>query len=170
MEFLIIIGLVFILYVAWKYWTLTMGAGYDPAPMDKVYKMLAIANVKSSDVVYDLGCGDGRILLTAARKFGARAVGIEIDPFRFLFAWFITLLSGQSRKIRIRFGNFFKHNITDATVVTLFLYGPTNNRLKGKLSRELKPGTRVVSYIWRFDDWELVDFSPEDRIYLYTVS
>lgn len=170
MEFLIIIGLVFILYVAWKYWTLSVGAGYDPAPMDKVYKMLAMANVGHGDVVYDLGCGDGRILLTAARKFGARAVGIEIDPFRFLFAWFITLLSGQSAKIRIRFGNFFKHDITDATVVTLFLYGPTNNRLKGKLARELRPGTRVVSYIWRFDDWELVDFSPGDRIYLYIMS
>jgi hypothetical protein len=169
MEFLIVIGLVFILYVAWKYWTLSMGAGYDPAPMDKVYKMLAMANVGSNDVVYDLGCGDGRILVTAARKFGARAVGIEIDPFRFLFAWFITLLSGQSGKIRIRFGNFFKHDITDATVVTLFLYGPTNNRLKAKLASELKSGTRVVSYIWRFDDWELVDFSPGDRVYLYTI-
>jgi len=167
MQVLIVLGLVFVFYVVWKYWTLTIGAGFDPAPMDKVHKMLNIARVRADDVVYDLGCGDGRILVTAARKFGARAVGIEIDPFRFLFALCMKMLSGRSGLIKLKFGNLFKINISTATVVTLFLYGPTNNRLKEKLSRELKPGTRIVSYIWRFDDWELTDFLPEDRIYLY---
>jgi SAM-dependent methyltransferase len=169
MQVLIILAGVFVVFVIWKYWTLSMGAGFDPAPMDKVYKMLTIASVGKDDIVYDLGCGDGRILLTAARKFGARAVGIEIDPFRFLFAWFMKILSGQSRRIRLRYGNMFKKSIRDATVVTLFLYGPTNNRLKEKMKRELKPGTRVVSYIWKFDDWEYTDFLPEDRIYLYAI-
>ena len=167
MQVLVVLGVAFIVYVVWKYWTLSIGAGYDPAPMDKVYKMLSLARVRQDDIVYDLGCGDGRILLTAARKFGARAVGIEIDPFRFLFAWFMTLMSGQSQKIRLSYGNMFKKNIADATVVTLFLYGPTNNRLKEKLKQELKPGTRVVSYIWRFDGWEYKEYLPEDRIYLY---
>lgn len=167
MQLLIILAVVFIFYVIWRYWALTMGAAYDPAPMDKVYKMLTIANVGSDDIVYDLGSGDGRIVITAARQFGARAVGIEIDPFRFLFACFMKSISGHSGRIQIKFGNIFKKTIADATVVTLFLYGPTNNRLKEKFSRELKPGTRVVSYIWRFDDWQLVDFLPEDRIYLY---
>ena len=170
MQVLVILGLVFILYVVWKYWTLSIGAGFDPAPMDKVYKMLKIARVNGRDVVYDLGCGDGRILVTAARKFGARAVGIEIDPFRFLFAWFVKSLSGHAGRIRLKFGNLFKISLAEATVVTLFLYGPTNNRLKEKFKRELKPGTRVVSYIWRIDDWELVDFLREDRIYLYEIS
>ena len=169
MQVLVVLGAAFIVYVVWKYWTLSFGAGYDPAPMDKVYKMLNLARVREDDTVYDLGCGDGRIVLTAARKFGARAVGIEIDPFRFLFAWFMKMVSGQSQRIRLSYGNIFKKNIVDATVVTLFLYGPTNNRLKEKLKRELKPGTRVVSYIWRFDDWEYKEYLPEDRIYLYEI-
>ena len=169
MQLLIILGIVFVAYVIWKYWALAMGAAYDPAPMDKVYKMLAIAGVRSNDIVYDLGSGDGRIVITAARKFGARAVGIEIDPFRFLFAYFMKSISGYSRRIHIKFGNIFKQNIADATVVTLFLYGPTNNRLKEKFSRELKPGTRVVSYIWRFDDWQHETCSLDDRIYLYVM-
>ena len=169
MQFLILLAAVFVIYVIWKYWTLSIGAGFDPAPMDKVYKMLEIARGGRSDIVYDLGCGDGRILVTAARKFGARAVGVEIDPFRFLFAWFMKILSGQSQRIRLKYGNIFKKSIADATVVTLFLYGPTNNRLKEKLMRELKPGTRIVSYIWRFDGWQFSDFLPEDRIYLYEI-
>ncbi len=169
MNYLIALGLAFVIYAVWKYWALSMGAAFDPAPMDKVHKMLDLARVGKSDVVYDLGSGDGRILVTAARKYGARAVGIEIDPFRFLIAWFVKIMSGHSRKIRLVYGNIFKKDIRDATVVTLFLYGPTNNRLKAKFMRELKPGTRVVSYIWKFDDWKFSDFLIEDRIYLYEI-
>jgi len=115
--------------------------------MDKVHKLLDMAGVSEKDIVYDLGCGDGRVLITAARRFGARGVGFEIDPFRFVFAWFMTRISGQARKVSIRFGNFFGKDITDATVVVLFLYGPTNDRLKPKFIRELKPGTRIVSFL-----------------------
>lgn len=146
-----------------------MGAAYDPAPMDKVYKMLIMAEVGREDVVFDLGCGDGRVLIAAARRFGSRAIGIEIDPFRFLFAWFMTIISGQTHRVRIRFGNFFNKSIGEATAVMLFLYGPTNNRLKEKFKRELKPGTRIVSYIWEFDDWQMVDCLPEDKIYMYVI-
>jgi SAM-dependent methyltransferase len=168
-QILIGLGIVFAAYIVWKYWTLWIGAGYDPAPMDKVRKMLNLAGVGPGDTVYDLGCGDGRILVTAARDYGAHAVGVEIDPLRFLFAWLAKLLSGQGRSIRLEYGNFFKKDISRATVVALFLYEPTNNRLKNKFARELKSGTRIVSYIWRIDGWQLVDFLPEDRIYLYTI-
>jgi len=169
MQLVVILLLVFVLYVVWKYWTLSVGAGYDPAPMDKVRKLLDVAGVSEKDIVYDLGCGDGRVLITAARRFGARGVGFEIDPFRFVFAWFVTRISGQASKVSIRFGNFFGKDITDATVVVLFLYGPTNDRLKPKFIRELKPGTRIVSYVWEFDGWELADSLPEDKIYLYRI-
>lgn len=169
MQILIILAIVFICYVTWKYWALSMGAGFDPAPMDKVYKMLRMAHISREDVVYDLGCGDGRVVITAAKEFGARGVGIEIDPFRFVFAWCIVLLRGQAERVRIRFGNFFNKDIRDATAVILFLYGPTNNRLREKFRRELRPGTRVVSYIWEFDDWQMTDCLPEDRIYMYVV-
>jgi SAM-dependent methyltransferase len=168
-QILVIFLIVFVMYVLWKYWALSVGAGFDPAPMDKVYKMLRIAKVGNDDIVFDLGCGDGRVLIAAAKRFGARGVGIEIDPFRFLFAWFMTIVSGQSRRVNIVFGNFFKRDISDATAVVLFLYGPTNNRLKEKFERELKPGTRIVSYIWEFDGWQMVDCLPEDRIFVYEV-
>ncbi len=131
--------------------------------------MLDLAQVDEQDVVYDLGSGDGRIVLTAARRFGAHAVGIEVDPFRFVFSWFIVLLSGQRKKIKLKFGNLFKKKITEATVVTIFLYRPANNKLKKKFMNELKPGTRIVSYIWPLDDWECEDALPEDRIYLYVI-
>ncbi len=169
MQLLIILAIVFILYIIWKYWTLSIGAGYDPTPMNKVYKMLDLAQVDENDIVYDLGSGDGRIVLTAARRFGAQAVGIEADPFRFIFSWFIILLSGHKKRIKLEFGNFFKKKIDNATVVTVFLFRPTNNKLRKKFINELKPGTRIVSYIWPFDDWKCEDALPEDKIYLYTI-
>ncbi len=169
MQLLTVLAIVFVLYIIWKYWTLPIGAGYDPTPMNKVYKMLDLAGVNKDDIVYDLGSGDGRIVLTAARRFGARAVGIEADPFRFLFSWFLVLLSGKKERIELKFGNFFKKKIGKATVVTLFLFKSTNNKLKKKLLNELKSGTRIVSYVWPFDNWECEDAIPEDRIYLYIV-
>jgi SAM-dependent methyltransferase len=169
MQILIILAIVFIGYVVWKYWALSMGAGFDPAPMEKVYKMLRMAHIGREDVVYDLGCGDGRVVITAAKEFGAHGVGIEIDPFRFVLAWCMTFLQRQAGRVSIRFGNFFNKDIREATAVILFLYGPTNNRLREKFRRELRPGTRVVSYIWEFDDWQMTDCLPEDRIYMYIV-
>ena len=169
MEFLIILAIVFAGWLVWKYWTLSLGAGFDPTPMNKVYKMLNLARVSKDDILFDLGSGDGRIVITAAKRCGAQAVGIEADPFWFFFSWLLVLLSGESSKIKIRFGNFFKKKINDATVVTVFLYGPTNNKLRSKFKKELNPGTRVVSYIWTFDDWELEDCIPEDNIYLYVI-
>ena len=167
MQYVLILAIVFVLYVVWKYWALLIGAGYDPTPMDTVYKMLDCAGVSENDIVYDLGSGDGRIVIAAARRFGARAHGIEADPFRFLFSWCMVILSGQAERVHVHFGNFHKKTISDATVVTLFLYRTANERLKNKLRTELKPGTRIVSYVWQFEGWDRVAYLPEDRIYLY---
>ena len=169
MEFLIILGIVFIGYVIWKYWTLLIGAGYDPTPMDTVCRMLALAQVGDKDIVYDLGSGDGRIIIKAAKIHGAQAIGIEADPFRYIFSWINILVSGQIRRARVKFGNFFRKDISKATVVTLFLFKPTNNKLRAKLIQELKPGTRIVTYIWTFDDWQTQTSLPEQRIYLYEI-
>jgi ribosomal protein L11 methylase PrmA len=169
MKFLAILGFAFILYVIWKYWTLLLGAGYDPTPMDTVHRMLELAQVSDKDIVYDLGSGDGRIIINAARIYHARAVGIEADPFRFLVSWINILISGQIKRARVKFGNFFREDISNATVITLFLFKPTNNRLRTKLMQELKPGTRIVTYIWTFDDWEAQTSMFEQRIYLYRI-
>lgn len=131
--------------------------------------MLELAEINEDDIVYDLGSGDGRILIAAARVYGAKAVGIEADPSRFIYSWLNILVSGQVKRARVRFGNLFKKNISDATIVTLFLFGPTNNRLKDKLLSELKPGTRIVSYIWTFEGWEMQGPLSNTRVYLYTI-
>jgi len=170
LQILIVLALVFSLYIIWKYWTLFIGAGYDPTPIDKVNMMLQLARVNKNDIVYDLGSGDGRILIAAAKNFQANGVGIEADPFRFIFSWFNVLFSGQSNKIKLKFGNFFKEKLTGATVVTIFLYQPTNNKLKEKFFKECMSGTRIVSYLWTFDNWEFIDSLPGDKIYLYIVS
>lgn len=138
-------------------------------PTKYVCRMLELAEINEDDIVYDLGSGDGRILIAAARVYGARAVGIEADPSRFIYSWLNILVSGQVKRARVKFGNLFKKNISDATIVTLFLFRPTNNKLKSKLLRELKPGTRIVSYIWTFEGWEMQSCLPENRIYLYVI-
>ncbi len=169
MQFLLILAIAFILYIIWKYWTLLIGAGYDPTPTKYVCRMLELAGISEDDIVYDLGSGDGRILIAAARVYGARAVGIEADPSRFIYSWLNILVSGQVKRARVKFGNLFKKNISDATIVTLFLFRPANEKLKDKLLRELKPGTRIVSYVWRFEEWEMQGYLPENRLYLYVI-
>ncbi len=159
----------FLFCVVWKYWTLLIGAGYDPTPMRVVRKMLKMAEIGENDVVYDLGCGDGRIVLTAAREFGARAVGIEADPVRFLIAYFKTLFSNQRDKVTIKLGNFMKMPIGDATCITLFLFSRGNNMLIPKFEKELAPGTRIVSYVWRINEWEPLKTQILDEIYMYII-
>lgn len=169
MQFLLILAIAFILYIIWKYWTLLLGAGYDPIPTKYVCRMLELAGISEDDIVYDLGSGDGRILIAAARVYGARAVGIEADPSRFIYSWLNILVSGQVKRARVKFGNLFTKNISDATIVTLFLFGPTNNKLRDKLLRELKPGTRIVSYVWTLAGWEMQGYLPANRLYLYVI-
>jgi hypothetical protein len=156
-------------WLIWKYWTLAFGAGYDPTPMHRVRKMLDLAEVDMDDVVFDLGSGDGRIVITAARRYGARAVGIEIDPFRYLYAFCATLFSNTKKRVTLKFGSMYRHDISSASVVTLFLYQPTNNKLKRKLLDELTPGTRVVTYMWTFDGWQYAKCMTEHEIYLYII-
>ena len=159
--------LAIVIFLVWKYWALLIGAGYDPTPMDKVDKMLALAKVTKDDVLYDLGSGDGRILIAATRKYGCRAVGIEADPLRFLISWFKIRRSGLSGRISVKLGNFFNRSISDATVITLFLYKPTNERLEARFKDELKPGTRIVSYIWKMPGWLASEELRAEEIYLY---
>jgi ubiquinone/menaquinone biosynthesis C-methylase UbiE len=126
---------------------------YVPTPERVVAEMLKVVDVKSSDVIYDLGSGDGRIVITAARQYGARGVGIDIDPERVTEARENARKAGVSDKVRFLQEDLFNAKISDATVVTLYLLPEVNDRLKPKLLRELKPGTRVVSHNYGMTDW-----------------
>jgi precorrin-6B methylase 2 len=144
---------------------------YEPSPQNVVESMLKLANVHKGDVVYDLGCGDGRIVITAAKQFKATGVGIDIDPIRIKESQENARKAGVMNRLTFRLEDLFTADIQEATVVTLFLSGSVNSKLRPKLLQELKPGTRVVSYYWDMDDWE-PDKQIEvdgDPIYLWTI-
>jgi len=126
---------------------------YVATPDTVVEEMLELAEVNSNDVVYDLGSGDGRIVIAAARRFGARGVGIEIDPERVREAMENASQAGVEHLVRFIEGDFFAADIHEATVVTLYLLPEVNRQLLPKLLRELRPGTRIVSHNYDFGDW-----------------
>jgi ubiquinone/menaquinone biosynthesis C-methylase UbiE len=145
---------------------------FVPTPQPVVDAMLEVASVKSSDVVYDLGSGDGRIVITAAKKYGARGVGIEIDPTLVKKANESAAAAGVSERVRFVTENIFAANIKEATVVTLYLLQSINERLRPKLVRELKPGTRVVSHVFNMGpEWppeKTLSVGP-NRIFFWTI-
>ena len=125
---------------------------YVPTPQEVVEGMLKAAKVTKNDVVYDLGSGDGRIPITAAKVFGARGVGIDIDPQRIAEATANAKKEGVTDRVQFLNQDLFTSDISEATVVTLYLLGPLNLKLLPKLNKELKPGTRVVSHAFDMGD------------------
>jgi len=125
---------------------------FVPTPQEVVDAMLEVAQVKSTDVIYDLGSGDGRIPITAAKKYGARGVGIDINPERTKEANDNLKNAGVGDKVKFLTADLFETNISEATVITLYLLPTLNEKLRPKLFRELKPGTRVVSHAFSMGD------------------
>jgi len=148
-------------------WTNRFGAPWVPTPMSKVHRMLQMAKVGPGDLVYDLGCGDGRTIVAAARRYGAHAVGIEIDPLRYLWCQVLITVLGLRHRVRVVYGNFYKQDLSDADVVTCYLLQSTNDELEGKLKQELRPNARVVSNSFTFSGLRLVRQDKLAKIYLY---
>src|SRR5687767_2220420 len=144
---------------------------FVPTPQEVVDAMLKLAKVGPNDVVYDLGSGDGRIPITAAKTYGARGVGIDIDPQRIREANENLKTAGVGDKVRFLNQDLFTTNISEATVVTLYLLPSLNLKVMPKLNSELKPGTRIVSHAF-----DMGDIKPQQTmnvngrtIYLWTV-
>ena len=127
---------------------------YEPTPMPVVRAMLELAEVGPGDVVMDLGSGDGRFVIMAAQEFGARGIGVEIDPVLIERARANAAHAGVADAVEFRLGDMYTADLTEATVVTLFLHPEPNRKLRPKLREELRSGARVVSYIWDMDYWE----------------
>ena len=127
---------------------------YVPTTKEAVQAMLKLADVKKTDVVYDLGCGDGRIVITAAKDFGARGVGIDIDRVRIKEAKKNARKAGVESFVRFEANDLFQADIHEANVVALFLLPEVNLRLRPKLLRDLKPGSRIVSNTFDLGDWK----------------
>lgn len=122
--------------------------------MPVVRTMLQMAAVSPGDVVYDLGSGDGRIVILAAEEFGARGVGIDIDPALVERARAGAREAGVGDRVEFRVGDMYQADVSGATVVTLFLHPEPNLKLRTKLRTQLRPGARVVSYLWDMGDWK----------------
>jgi ribosomal protein L11 methylase PrmA len=144
---------------------------FVPTPQEVVEDMLRLANVQKGDVLYDLGSGDGRIAITAARKYGIKATGIDIDPQRIREASENAKKAGVTSLVQFRQEDLFTADFKDATVITLYLLPDLNVKLRPKLWNELKPGTRIVSHQFEMGAWK-----PEKRlesngrtIYFWTV-
>lgn len=145
---------------------------YYPTPPEIVRRMLKIAGVGLGDVVYDLGCGDGRILIMAVKDFGAKkAVGYEIREGVYSTALWEVERLGLLDKIRLVKGDLFEADLSEATVITLYLNESTSQRLKPKLEREMRDGTRIVSCAYQLLGWKPIknERCHGDTIYLYTV-
>jgi tRNA G37 N-methylase Trm5 len=144
---------------------------FVPTSQELVVEMLKLANVNKNDVVYDLGCGDGRIVVTAAKQYGAHAVGVDINPERIKEATENARKAGVTDKVKFVEGDLFTAEIHPATVVTLYLLPNVNMKLRPRLLKELKPGTRVVSHSFDMEDWKPdkeIDVNGS-RLYLWVI-
>jgi 16S rRNA A1518/A1519 N6-dimethyltransferase RsmA/KsgA/DIM1 with predicted DNA glycosylase/AP lyase activity len=157
-------ALVFLISILW---TNRIGAPWVPTTMSRVHKMLTMAEVGPDDIVYDLGCGDGRMIVTAARRYGARAVGIEIDPLRYLWCQMLITVLGLRDRVRVVNGNFYRQDLSAADVVTCYLLQSTNEKLEAKFKQELHPSTRVVSNEFTFPRLHLLRRDGKAKLYLY---
>lgn len=149
----------------------TLDVPYVPTPPEVVDKMLMLAQVRDGDYLIDLGCGDGRIPVTAAQRFNIRAYGVDIDPKRIAEAKANAQEKGVSDKVTFEVKNLFDTKIGDATVLTLYLLPKINLELRPRILSELKPGTRVVSHAFDMGDWkpDRTDQVNGRNVYLWTV-
>ena len=130
------------------------GAPYVPTPMDRVKKMVALAKIKPGQVVYDIGCGDGRFVYVAANEYGAKATGIELSPVVYLLA--IVRKFFWKSKAKIIFADFKMRNLSDADIIFCYLLPDTLKKIQPSLNKQLKPGTKIFSYSFEIPTWKLI--------------
>lgn len=128
-----------------------------------------LVGAKTGDIIYDLGCGDAEVLITAAKKFDVKGIGIEIDPLRFLIAKFRVKSAGVSSKVKIKRANFFKEDISSASVVIVYLVPATLKKLMPKF-KKLKKGTRIVSYRYDIEGLKIKEKDKRSSLRLYIIS
>ncbi len=136
------------------------GAPWVPTPMARVKKMLELADIKPGETVYDIGCGDGRMVITASKEFGAKGVGVELSPLLYFAARIRNFLTRGNAKFLLR--DLRYHSLADADVVMFYLMPETLKKLTPKFAKELKPGARLISYAFSVGDWVPVHIEPKN--------
>lgn len=147
-----------------------VGGAWSPTRRRIVEKMIRYAELRPGDVLFDLGAGDGRVLIAASRHPSVRAVGIEIDPIRFLICQVRIALKGLSSTVQVVKSNFFQTDLSEATVVTFYLSQAAADKLGEKLEKELRQGSRVISYRRPIPGWSPILYDEEDDLYVYEVN
>ena len=149
------------------YASFAFGAGYQPTPVRVVRRMLDLAEIRPGDTLYDLGAGTGAIVFAAARNYGARAVGVEVEPLRILILRLRLWWGGPRDRVTIRWGNIFEVDLHTAQIVAVFLWPGAMERLRPRFESQLPDGARIVSHWHKVPGWtpEVVD--ADLRVYLY---
>lgn len=163
----ILVGFLLFAMVNTAIWLFSKDARYVPASPATVRTMLTMAGATPGRVLYDLGSGDGRLVIMAAREFGCRAVGIEINPLRWLLSRVLVSMSGTGGKARIRRADFFEVDLSEADIVCCYLAPETNVRITRRFRGTLRPGTLIVSYRFPFPDLTPIEQDAEAKVYLY---
>jgi SAM-dependent methyltransferase len=149
-------------------WTTYKGSPWVPTSFKMVHKMLDLAEIKPDELVYDLGCGDGRIAVIAARKYQARVVGIELNPLLWLRCQIVISVFGLRSRVKVVLGNFLHQDLSAADILVCYLLPKTNQLLEHKLLRELRPGTRVVSNTFLFYQTRMAKRDGKALLYLFS--
>ncbi len=163
-------GFFLFLFIVMLLWILVPALyGLPPVPTKpgRIQKALKLANLQPNETLYDLGAGDGRVLLIAARDFGANAVGLEIGPIQCALIWLRATASGFGNRIRIRWKNFYKANLKDADVVFVYATSKEVMKLAPHLETQMKKGARLVSISADFHEWEPTAVDEHDLIFVY---
>ncbi len=158
-----------LLLTLWIYLPIFWGAPWIPSSLRTADKMLRMAEVRPGQTVVDLGAGDGRLVMLAARKYQAKARGVEIDPLRVLAANLGIRMLGLRRTAQVQWGNLDRFTLADADVVTLFLMQGTNQKVKTRLEKSLHPGAKVVSHLYSMSGWTPVALDDRRGIFVYEI-
>ena len=167
---LLVYGLSFLLFILILLWILIPALyGLPPVPTkpERIRKALKLANLQRDETLYDLGAGDGRVLLIAARDFGANAVGIEVGPIQCAWIWLRAAASGFGNQIQVKWENFYRADLDDADVVFVYVTSTEVRKLAPYLEQQMKQGSRLVSISADFPEWEPSAFDDRDLIFLY---
>ena len=163
----IFLVLLFLVTLLWILIPALYGLPPVPTKPGRIHKALTLANLQPNDVLYDLGAGDGRVLLIAAGDFGAKAVGIEIGPIQCALIWLRVVASGFGNQIRVRWANFYKADLREADVAFVYATSKEVIKLAPHLEAQMKQGARLISISADFPEWEPQEFDNRDLIFVY---
>jgi SAM-dependent methyltransferase len=161
--------LLFLLALLWILIPVLYGLPSKPTKPDRIRKALQLVELKQGELLYDLGAGDGRVLLIAAKEFGANAIGIEVAPVQIMLTRLRIILSGLGDRVHIKPGNFYKTELKDANVVFIYATLQELMKLAPQLEKKMRPGSRLVSISADFPEWEPTKFDEPDLIFIYNM-